>query len=103
MLFLPATSFAVGIRILSSLSATADFVQAILSMPFFTDTEYLTGPSHVWVWIILTASFTIIAFGVFVHVINREKGVADGNEDGTHDGQGKGSTSPPTQPQPCAS
>ncbi|KAL8335391.1 hypothetical protein RB598_009541 [Gaeumannomyces tritici] len=51
MIFLPATSFA-----------------AILSMPFFNQTEYMMVPSHSWIWGILTLVFTPVAFGVFFRI-----------------------------------
>ncbi|KPM45601.1 hypothetical protein AK830_g984 [Neonectria ditissima] len=63
MLFLPAASFA-----------------AVFSMPFFTETDYLTAPSHIWIWVILTVTFTAIAFGVYGHVISRQKETFDDNE-----------------------
>ncbi|KAK3385217.1 hypothetical protein B0H63DRAFT_180382 [Podospora didyma] len=78
MTFLPATSFA-----------------AILSMPFFTQSTYLTLPSTAWIWAILTSAFTTVAFLVFRHVTKQQRAWADADESGDQvgsrpDGQSNG-------------
>ena len=41
-------------------------------MPFFTQSPYLTTTSNAWLWVVLTVAFTSVAFGVFLHVTNRQ-------------------------------
>lgn len=50
-------------------------------MPFFTQTGYLTSPAQVWIWTVLTVVVTLIAFGTFAHIINRQTGTAQSNRD----------------------
>ncbi|KAL8671290.1 MAG: hypothetical protein Q9168_004211 [Polycauliona sp. 1 TL-2023] len=56
LFFLPAASFA-----------------AILAMPFFSDAEYLSNGTAVWIWVVLTVPTTAIAYA-FYH-FRRTQGV----------------------------
>ncbi|RSL65855.1 hypothetical protein CEP54_004078 [Fusarium duplospermum] len=44
---------------------------AVFAMPFFTENKYLSSPSQVWIWVILTAICTAFAFGGYVHLVKR--------------------------------
>ncbi|KAL7627065.1 hypothetical protein AAE478_003841 [Parahypoxylon ruwenzoriense] len=54
---------------------------AVFAMPFFTETEYLTAPSQVWIWVVLTFVFTVVAFGGFQYVITRKETSDDPEDD----------------------
>lgn len=54
---------------------------AIFAMPFFTENKYLSSPSQVWIWIILTVICTAFAFGGYVHVVKRGESTLGGPED----------------------
>lgn len=72
MLFLPATSFAVSIHaIIGELLLMLS--KAILSMPFFDGSPYLTNPARAWIWAVVTVVVTSMAFVVFFHVIRQQK------------------------------
>ncbi|RSL60678.1 hypothetical protein CEP53_005365 [Fusarium sp. AF-6] len=44
---------------------------AVFAMPFFTENKYLSSPSQVWIWVILTAVCTAFAFGGYIHLVKR--------------------------------
>ncbi|RMJ08928.1 hypothetical protein CDV36_011464 [Fusarium kuroshium] len=44
---------------------------AVFAMPFFTENKYLSSPSQVWIWVILTAICTAFAFGGYTHLVKR--------------------------------
>ncbi|RTE78478.1 hypothetical protein BHE90_007044 [Fusarium euwallaceae] len=44
---------------------------AVFAMPFFTENKYLSSPSQVWIWVILTAICTAFAFGGYIHLVKR--------------------------------
>ncbi|KAM6511818.1 hypothetical protein FALCPG4_016810 [Fusarium falciforme] len=44
---------------------------AVFAMPFFTENKYLSSPSQVWIWVILTVICTAFAFGGYIHVVKR--------------------------------
>ncbi|KAF2802175.1 uncharacterized protein BDZ99DRAFT_429058 [Mytilinidion resinicola] len=56
MFFLPGTSFA-----------------AILSMPFFTSSAYVSDLKRFWIWVVLTVPSTAVGLYVYVHVMRRKK------------------------------
>jgi len=55
-------------------------MKAFFAMPFFTQTKYLTTPTQVWIWTILTVVVTPTAFGIFAY-INRQTGIAKQDEE----------------------
>jgi hypothetical protein len=65
MFFLPGTFSSVGHFLFISGSwdiCNTDAAQALLSMPFFANTEYLQHVSRFWVWVVLTIPSTSLAF-----------------------------------------
>ena len=108
MLFLPGTSFAVSSRWRSkhpgewgSLVVLGWLVtKAFFAMPFFTQTKYLTTPSQIWIWTTLTAVVTLIAFGVFTHIINRQTEMDESNGNTKQDEEFGGAESVPLSSLP---
>ncbi|KAI8650859.1 hypothetical protein NCS57_01420900 [Fusarium keratoplasticum] len=64
LVFLPAATFA-----------------AVFAMPFFMENKYLSSPSQVWIWAILTVICTAFAFGGYIHVVKREESTLVDPED----------------------
>ncbi|KAL6351912.1 hypothetical protein LRP88_14724 [Fusarium phalaenopsidis] len=54
---------------------------AIFAMPFFTENKYLSSPSQVWIWVILTAIRTAFTFGGYIHLVKRGEMTLDDPED----------------------
>ncbi|UPL00261.1 hypothetical protein LCI18_011195 [Fusarium solani-melongenae] len=54
---------------------------AVFAMPFFTENKYLSSPSQVWIWVILTAICTAFAFGGYIHVVKRGESTLGDLED----------------------
>jgi hypothetical protein len=54
MFFLPGTSYA-----------------ALLSMPFFSNSDYLKDVGKLWVWIVLTVPSTVVAFLIYLRIMRR--------------------------------
>jgi hypothetical protein len=63
--FLPGTSFA-----------------AILAMPFFSNSNWMSDTSRVWVWVALTIPSTFLAFAFYTYWKNRDQQRRDSTEDG---------------------
>lgn len=50
-------------------------------MPFFNENKYLSSPSQVWIWIVLTVICTAFAFGGYIHVVKRGESTLGDPED----------------------
>jgi hypothetical protein len=65
MFFLPGATFAV--RILDSHPSKTNVTQALLSMPFFGDEDWMGHASRFWIWAVLSVPTTAACF-VFYRV-----------------------------------
>jgi hypothetical protein len=71
MVFLPGTSYAVRLDSIEYVVHYLLFFKALLAMPFFSSNEYLTTPTRIWVWIVLTIPSTALAFFIYRKVMRR--------------------------------
>lgn len=60
MFFLPGATFAVSI--LDSHPSQSNVIQALLSMPFFDDEEWMGHASRFWIWAVLSVPTTAACF-----------------------------------------
>ncbi|KAJ4313587.1 hypothetical protein N0V84_009344 [Fusarium piperis] len=72
---------------------------AVFPMPFFTENKYLSSPSQVWIWVILTVICTAFAFGGYIHLVKRgEQTLSDREDDADTTISSDGTTAPNAPP-----